>query len=329
MDDASPRPTSPKTARARPARARPARAGLASAGSASARWARSPHHQWFRRVVTRFPITRFRCARFLVAPFLVARFLTALPLIAALVAGPAAPAHAQPSYVALGDSYSSGLGTRDYLDDDSDCYRSEHAFPSLTANRLGAALTFAACVGARIADVTNDQLARLSADTAYVSVQVGGNDAGYSDVLLACAQPWPTTCRQEIDEATDYIEHTLPSDLDGLYGEIAATAPDARVVVVGYPRLFNGEECNLAARISPGEQAELNAAADLLSETIEASATSAGFDYVDARPAFTGHAVCDDAEWINGLSNPIRESYHPNRAGQSGYTDLVEPALRD
>lgn len=28
-----------------------------------------------------------------------------------------------------------------------------------------------------------------------------------------------------------------------------------------------------------------------------------------------------------GLSNPVRESYHPNRAGQDGYGDLVASAL--
>jgi hypothetical protein len=64
-----------------------------------------------------------------------------------------------------------------------------------------------------------------------------------------------------------------------------------------------------------------------LSEAIEGRATSYGFAYVDPRQAFTGHAVCDDVEWINGLSFPIRESYHPNRAGQIGYADLVDDHL--
>jgi hypothetical protein len=50
---------------------------------------------------------------------------------------------------------------------------------------------------------------------------------------------------------------------------------------------------------------------------------------VDPRNAFNGHAICDDTEWLNGLSNPVMESYHPNRNGQSaGYTPLVETALR-
>ena len=53
-----------------------------------------------------------------------------------------------------------------------------------------------------------------------------------------------------------------------------------------------------------------------------------GFAFVDVRSAFTGHAVCDDVEWINGLSNPIRESYHPNTTGQAnGYTPLVANRL--
>jgi hypothetical protein len=100
-------------------------------------------------------------------------------------------------------------------------------------------------------------------------------------------------------------------------------------VVVGYPRLFNGEECNLAARISSGEQAELNATADLLATTIAGRAAAHGYGFVDVRDAYVGHAVCDDIEWINGLSDPLGESYHPNQAGQAdGYTPLVTSALQ-
>ncbi|HEY8458548.1 MAG TPA: SGNH/GDSL hydrolase family protein [Actinopolymorphaceae bacterium] len=240
----------------------------------------------------------------------------------------ATPAGAAPAYVALGDSYSSGVGTRSYYDDSGSCKRSPYAYPVIDAGRLGAALTFVACAGATVADVQNNQLGSLTSSTTYVTLSVGGNDAGWASVILKCAQPWPTTCWGEIDAAESFISNTLPGRLDALYSAIRSRAPNARVAVVGYPRLFNGEECNLAARISPGEQAELNAAADLLSSVIAARAAAHGFRYVDARPAFTGHAVCDDVEWINGLSNPISESYHPNRDGQVGYADLVESALR-
>ena len=55
-----------------------------------------------------------------------------------LVVGLAAPAQAAPpSYVALGDSYSSGVGTRSYLNDGSSCQRSVYAYPSLIAAAKG------------------------------------------------------------------------------------------------------------------------------------------------------------------------------------------------
>ena len=41
---------------------------------------------------------------------------------------------------------------------------------------------------------------------------------------------------------------------------------------------------------------------------------------------FIGHAVCDDVEWLNGLSSPIVESYHPNKAGHAnGYVPVTKP----
>jgi hypothetical protein len=234
-------------------------------------------------------------------------------------------------YTALGDSYSSGVGTRTYYSDSGSCYRGPQAYPVQVATRLGAPLTFAACSGAKVPDVLN-QLGGLNASTAFVTVSVGGNDAGFADVITRCALPWPWTCTTQINGANNYIRNTLPGALDNLYGQIRAKAPNARVAVVGYPRLFNGEECNVGSRISPSEQAALNNTADLLATTIGGRAAAHGFVFVDVRGAFTGHAVCDDVEWLNGLSNPVLESYHPNANGQTaGYTPLVanvlDPAL--
>lgn len=251
----------------------------------------------------------------------------ALGAVAALVG--VSPAHAAVPYTALGDSYTSGVGTRTYYDDGTSCYRSPYAYPVIDARRLGATLTFAACSGARTYDVRDRQLGSLNTGTRYVTVQVGGNDAGFSSVISQCAKPWPYTCWNEIDAAKSFIRNTLPGRLNDLYSRIRNKAPNARVVVLGYPRLFNGEECNAVSRISPGEQAELNRTADLLSTTIQGRAQAAGFIYVDPRPAFIGHAVCDDVEWINGASWPVNESYHPNRSGHVGFANLVEPALRN
>src|SRR4051812_40339071 len=88
-----------------------------------------------------------------------------------------------PAYVALGDSYSSGVGTRTYISDGTSCQRSVYAYPYLIAQGRGYALNFQACSGATTSTVTSGQLAALSTATRYVTMSVGGNDAGFSSVI--------------------------------------------------------------------------------------------------------------------------------------------------
>lgn len=72
----------------------------------------------------------------------------------------------------------------------------------------------------------------------------------------------------------------------------------------------------------------LNQTADLLNSRISAAAAARGFTFANPTGRFVGHAVCSDTEWINGLSWPISESFHPNRSGQaSGYTPTVSTVL--
>ncbi|KQW47720.1 hypothetical protein ASC77_14925 [Nocardioides sp. Root1257] len=260
------------------------------------------------------------------------RLTRAFVALAAVLSVPtvlAAPAHAAaPAYVALGDSYSSGVGTRSYIDDGTSCQRSNLAYPKLVANQKGYALNFKACSGAKIPDV-NGQLSALSTGTAYVTVSVGGNDAGFSGVLTECAKPgWASNCDGRINTAQTYINNTLPGALATLYASIRSKAPNAKVVVVGYPRVFNGEDCNAATFFSPAEETRLNQTADLLNGKLAAAASAKGFAFANPTSRFVGHAVCDSPEWLNGLSNPISDSYHPNKTGHaSGYLPLVAGLL--
>ena len=253
---------------------------------------------------------------------------SALTLGVTALALPAAHA-ATPSYVALGDSYSSGTGTRTYLGDGTSCQRSVYAYPSLISSAQGYALNFRACSGAKIADVRSTQLSALTASTAFVTISVGGNDAGFTNVLTTCALPsWASNCNGAIDGAQRIISSTLPTALGSLYASIRSAAPSAKVVVVGYPRIFNGEDCNLLTWFSPSEETRLNQTADQLNSRLSAAASAAGFGFANPTSRFVGHAVCDSPEWLNGLSNPVGESYHPNRTGHSaGYTPLVSPSL--
>nr|WP_246851729.1 SGNH/GDSL hydrolase family protein [Patulibacter sp. SYSU D01012] len=224
----------------------------------------------------------------------------------------------------MGDSYSSGTGTRRYVD--RPCRRSTAAYPVLVAaGRPGTTLRFVACSGATIPDVERDQLGALTPATGLVTLTIGGNDAGFTRVIARCALPmWAARCAPPVDRARRFIARTLPGRLDGLLREIGRRAPAARVIVLGYPGLFNGIDCGPATFFSRDDQRRLNRTAELLRDTLRARAAAHGALFGDVMPAFRGHAVCDDVEWLNGLSHPLRESFHPNAAGHAeGYAPLV------
>jgi hypothetical protein len=135
-------------------------------------------------------------------------------------------------------------------------------------------------------------------------------------------------CNGKVATAQSFITNTLPGRLNTLYSSIRSKAPSAKVVVVGYPRLFMGEDCNAATWFSPSDESLLNQTADLLDSKLAAAASSHGFTFVNPVSRFTGHAICDSTEWLNGLSNPVSESYHPNRLGHAnGYAPLVSAGL--
>ncbi|CAB4919980.1 unannotated protein [freshwater metagenome] len=228
------------------------------------------------------------------------------------------------SYVALGDSYSSGLGTGAYVD--RGCRRSTDAFPDrVAAARPGTALTSVACAGATTDDVLRRQLDALTTATSLVTLTIGGNDAGFTTVLVRCALPmWVARCGPPVERARRTIRRALPGRLDRLYAEIRRRAPAAIVVIAGYPRLFNGIDCGAATFFSRDDQRLLDGTADLLRDVTRGRARAAGFRFADVVPAFRGHAVCDRPEWLNGLSSPLRESFHPNAAGHAeGYAPAV------
>src|SRR5215469_16171897 len=94
-------------------------------------------------------------------------------------AAPSASASGTISYVALGDSYSSGLGAGNFSD--GSCDERSNAYPVLWHNSHGGSFTNATCSGATTSDVLNSQLSGLSASTTLVTMTIGGNDVGFAN----------------------------------------------------------------------------------------------------------------------------------------------------
>ncbi|MDT3397492.1 SGNH/GDSL hydrolase family protein [Streptomyces sp. B1866] len=246
----------------------------------------------------------------------------------ALVTG-AGAAHAQatagPVYVALGDSYSSGVGAGGYDDASGDCHRTSRAYPALWAGAHAAAgFSFTACSGARTGDVLNNQLGPLNAATSLVSITIGGNDAGFSDVMTICVQPGESNCLSRIAEARAFVRDILPGRLDQVYSAVTSRAPAAHVAVLGYPRFYRlSGSCTFG--LTETERAAINDASDFLNSVIAQRAAAHGFAFGNVAAAFSGHEICSDDEWLHSVALPVYESYHPTAAGQSGgYLPVLE-----
>lgn len=248
------------------------------------------------------------------------RLACAALLIAALAAPSAASAD---NYVALGDSYSSGVGTNSYTLSSS-CLRGTKAYPYLLSQqRPNTTLNFVACSGATTDTLMASQISAVNSSTNIVTVTIGGNDAGFASTVTACTLG---SCTSQIAAANAYISNTLAGKLNMVYSAIQnQAAATAKVIVLGYPRLFSSSSCLGTFGLSAGERTSMNATADLLDSVIAARAAAYGFSYKSAISAFTGHAVCSSSAWLNGLNIfNSTESFHPNASGNSsGYLPLV------
>lgn len=222
-------------------------------------------------------------------------------------------------YVALGDSYSSGVGAGSYDSASGDCKRSTKAFPVLWKNANSpSSFAFTACSGARTGDVTSGQLAPLSTATDLVSITIGGNDAGFADVMTTCVLQSEASCINRVNQAKAYVDSTLPGKLDSVYAAIRAKAPNARVVVLGYPRFYKiGGSC--VAGLSENERRAINEGSDILNAATAKRAADHGYTFASVVPAFTGHEICSGSAWLHSVNwLNIGESYHPTASGQSG-----------
>lgn len=253
------------------------------------------------------------------------------------------------AYVALGDSYTAApyVPTTDVA---GGCFRSDHDYPSLLADSIGARLTDVSCVGATSADVTGrqqvsgqnsvpPQMRALSADTDLVTVGLGGNDGGLFGTLVgSCPLTGPTvgptrrgsTC-QAPDEA--WVSRTLVATratLTRMLHVVRDRAPKATVLLVGYPSLVSGTTC-ADLPLAPGAGPKFARVVAQLRDTQRAAAKAAGVGFVDVFAASRGHEICSAEPWVNGVHTDTHRALavHPLAAGQQAVADLLRSRLPD
>jgi lysophospholipase L1-like esterase len=250
-------------------------------------------------------------------------------LAVAVPAAAAVPGATLPAvrYVALGDSYSAGLGAGDYSG--GSCERSARAYSALwAAAHDPVSYVSQACADATTGSVISGQLSALGRATTLVSLTIGGNDVGFVRVMTTCVLLPTSSCVSAVHGAEIKIRNALPGELDQVLTAISARAPNARVVVLGYPDPYDLARSSSCAGLSTTDRTGLDRAANLLDGQIRAAAARHGDVFADVRPGFAGHQICDHGSWLNSVDwLDLGASYHPTAAGQAdGYLPVFSAA---
>ena len=267
-------------------------------------------------------------------------------------------------HVALGDSYSSGQGAGEY-DEGTEapwrggdgCYRSAHAYARglLEAAELNPAETeLVACGGATAAGLiaaadepasapqpAKGQLQALSSDTDLVTLTIGGNDAGFAEILTTCHAA--ERCDELFsaltpDGAEDLVTQRIAASFHAVVSGLQAIkdeAEHAAIMLVEYPRLLD-PEAEAVSGLAPEELDWLDERNSQLNDMLADAAATAGVTFVDGvAEEFAGHEVNADEPWIRGADpaalphSGTAEWFHPTAEGQAAIRDVVAAELGD
>lgn len=303
-----------------------------------------------RSPLSRFPLS-WRAPRRI---GVVAVLALAIPLAAAT------PAMAQPSsdgpqsYVALGDSYTSGPFIPVQTGRPPGCLRSNRNYPSLVAQAFGVPeFRDVSCSGATTTNLSGPQRVRfginpaqfdaLDEEVELVSLGIGGNDIGFGQIINECAkrsprEPAGAACKDfftsgDTDQLAERIDAAAPRIAAAL-AEIERRSPDAQVLLVGYPAILpdKGPGCFPLVPFSPGDVAYLRDTEKRLNAMLADEADEADADYVDTYGPTIGHDVCrpPGRKWIEGLAPTSPAApFHPNALGMTAIAGAVGEVLVD
>ena len=254
----------------------------------------------------------------------------------------------QRSYVALGDSFTAGPLIPPVAD--AGCQRSSSNYPSLLAEAQDLDLVDVSCTGADTSDLIDPQqladdatappqLDALADDTDLVTISIGANDGAIATaVLVVCSQlgaddPDGTPCQdaeQDLPSTVSELIDAMGEHLDLAYAAVQERAPDAEVLVVGYPQVVPAQgTCRDRLPIAEADYPWARDLNEQLDRTIRERAEAAGLTFVDVWAASEGHDICSDDPWVNGQTTDpdAALAFHPFASYEQAVADLVADAL--
>jgi lysophospholipase L1-like esterase len=173
-----------------------------------------------------------------------------------------------------------------------------------------------------------------------VTVQIGGNDIGFSSIGRDCASATSnegTPCQDRYvhdgrDEIAERIQATAPLVAAVIQG-IHQRSPRARVFVVNYAAIMpdDGHGCWPLMPVTDGDAPYLSAKQKELNAMMAAQAAANGAELLDWYTASIGHDACQPPviRWVEPVV-PVNAAapLHPNLGGMLGASELLTAALR-
>jgi hypothetical protein len=192
----------------------------------------------------------------------------------------------------------------------------------------------------------------LDENTDLVTFSIGGNDARFAKILQFCGRH--AYCYDDVYEGDsapldqaerEYIRGNVIDSVAVVVREVHKAAPRAKIVLMGYPRLFDGAtEACLDNTIGEDEENWVNGMVDFLTTTYQERVHQLQDEgipvtFSDPREAFRGHGACAEAEHIHDVildktegENPdsavSQQTMHPKIEGAADYASAFTQTLR-
>jgi lysophospholipase L1-like esterase len=279
------------------------------------------------------------------------------------VPAPVGPKRTDAEVVVIGDSTAAGIGNAPIgkpTAQDTACQRSADAYAATLQSVAHVSVLNLACSSATAAaGLLGPQLAggitlppqvgvlQSVQSASVVVVSVGANDVGWSDFLRYCyGLP---RCD---DEASDRLFQSRLDAFKIQYAQLLQQLSDLpahpRVIVTKYydpfgasfdcPQLMDpaaaaGAPAGYGFGPDPGKDNQdqkikqkiepLRVELERMNTVLDQGAQAFGFSV--ASPAFSGHELCTDESWVQGMTDPA--PFHPRAAGELAITAAILPQL--
>ena len=179
----------------------------------------------------------------------------------------------------------------------------------------------------------------------YVTISIGGNDVHFSDVIMKAHHTiLSTEVYDFIDEQMDhfYDQGGTYDKMHAAYKRIAEAAPNATILVTGYPELLDYD--GKGAAFNYYESTYINYAVRVFNRYIrslieDCKREGIKIEFVSVEEEFRGHQAYSDDAYINkvyylyrdqdlkGFPNPSSYSMHPNEKGAKAYARCVQAKI--